>query len=283
MNFEIIIQKFIIEITRHIYPFFELATFLGDEIVVLLLICFVYYAVDKKKGEEIAMIALSSAAINSIIKSIFARPRPFVREPDIASAKYKELYAGSYSFPSGHSQNAGAVYAYQFNNTNKKYFKAIYLAALVLVPLSRMVLGVHYLSDVLAGLILGMLIAVAFPQIVKNNAKVYLALSLIIIAASPALFFVSIDQDIIKAAGALSGAGLAIFIENKYIKFAPPKKQIYAFFRFAIALSVAAAARFGLKYIFDLAGGYAVLDFIRYFITTFAVVAVSFLFRYIKI
>lgn len=87
------------------------------------------------------------------LKTIFSRARP------LAEAFYLER---SFSFPSGHATAAVALYGFMLYTIwkfDKHIFRkpfAIFLAVLIfLVGLSRLYLGVHYLSDVLAGFAIG--------------------------------------------------------------------------------------------------------------------------------
>jgi membrane protein DedA with SNARE-associated domain/membrane-associated phospholipid phosphatase len=92
-----------------------------------------------------------SALLDQLLKGLFARPRPFFEHPVLVEA--------SYSFPSGHAMESFVLYgmlAY-FAVLALKTWRArtavVFGAALLvlLIGLSRMYLGVHYFSDVLAG------------------------------------------------------------------------------------------------------------------------------------
>jgi undecaprenyl-diphosphatase len=92
-----------------------------------------------------------SAVLNQLLKALFARPRPFFEHP--------LLIETSYSFPSGHAMESFVVYgmlAY-FVVLALKSWRArtavVFASTLLvlLIGLSRMYLGVHYFSDVLAG------------------------------------------------------------------------------------------------------------------------------------
>jgi undecaprenyl-diphosphatase len=92
-----------------------------------------------------------SAVLAQLLKGLFARPRPFFEHP--------LLIETSYSFPSGHAMESLVVYgmlAY-FAVLALKTWRArtavVFGAALLvlLIGLSRMYLGVHYFSDVVAG------------------------------------------------------------------------------------------------------------------------------------
>lgn len=100
---------------------------------------------------------LLSEAVSRTLKSIFARPRP----------EYALLEAGGYSFPSGHA-TLGAAVAMLLVWFTGRYIKgrayivaalAVALAWAIAVAASRMVLGVHYLSDVVGGMGVGIAIS----------------------------------------------------------------------------------------------------------------------------
>lgn len=96
-----------------------------------------------------------SIVATDVMKVIFKRPRPFVTYPDIN----KLSDGGGYSFPSGHTSSAFAV-ATSLVISFPKWYVAVpaYLYA-GSVGISRVVLGVHYPSDVLAGAAVGILSA----------------------------------------------------------------------------------------------------------------------------
>ena len=96
-----------------------------------------------------------SAVLNQLLKGLFARPRPYFEHP--------LLIETSYSFPSGHAMGSFVLYgmlAY-FAVLALKTWRArtavVFGAALLvlLIGLSRMYLGVHYFSDVVAGFAAG--------------------------------------------------------------------------------------------------------------------------------
>lgn len=114
-----------------------------------------------------AATALFSVALNEGIKALVARARPAV-------ALFSER---GFSFPSGHAMNNGALYFTLFllahRYLKKGALKTAVLCLLGILPVfiafSRVALGVHYLSDVLAGLAVGFALATAAFQITVKN------------------------------------------------------------------------------------------------------------------
>jgi membrane-associated phospholipid phosphatase len=105
----------------------------------------------KNKAATIAASLLVSGAITFGLKYAVHRPRPFVTYPFIE----KRAIAGSLSFPSGHTSDAFATATSLSLAFPKWYVIAPSFLWACSVGYSRMDLGVHYPSDVLAGAIIG--------------------------------------------------------------------------------------------------------------------------------
>ncbi len=110
---------------------------------------------DRKKGAlffaaTLLAVTVSDFISSSILKNLFALPRPCITLPDV------HLLTGcsnSGSLPSSHAANSAAI-ATMLGLYDRRYFWWSVPGAL-LVSLSRLYLGVHYPSDVLAGALVG--------------------------------------------------------------------------------------------------------------------------------
>jgi membrane-associated phospholipid phosphatase len=104
----------------------------------------------RNAGVDLTALALSGA-ISAILKHSVNRERPFVTYPDIE----KKGKAGSPSFPSGHTSSAFATATSVSLAYPRWYIIAPSFTWAGAVGYSRMHLGVHYPSDVLAGALIG--------------------------------------------------------------------------------------------------------------------------------
>ncbi len=104
-----------------------------------------------------AAIVLTFLVVNCAIKPLVARVRPYDLFPEIQILVHAEH---DFSFPSGHSANSFCCAWALFRRAPRKYgVAALVLAALI--ALSRLYVGVHYPTDVLAGVALGVLLSEA--------------------------------------------------------------------------------------------------------------------------
>jgi len=141
------------------------ATLLGEKWVVFLAVLFILFIGKKREYILPSILALlTSLAAAYVLKHLFAVPRPFLHfgiNPLVA--------ASGYSFPSGHSTAVSSVVL----PLSRAFPKLSYLfvAVVIAVMFSRVYLGVHYLSDVLAGAALGLSAGTIFLRIGKNYWK----------------------------------------------------------------------------------------------------------------
>ncbi len=212
--------------------FSEAVSFLGEATWLVALILFIYFVIDKKKGFALALVTMTGHIANNTLKAIFRIPRPWVKYPD-EIIPLRENTATGYSFPSGHSVGAGVFYWSLYKLFDNKCSRVPSIILLVLIPLSRIYLGVHWPLDILFGLALGVFIA----SFISNFLNLYdddeRLKRLTLIAVPVALFIAFLDSAFIDMgyldetlykdiASSFVGWGaiiLASFLEKKYVNF----------------------------------------------------------------
>ena len=145
--------------------FYKFITQFSNEFMILL-ICLVSFMVfkNKKYGLLISLNAMLVFLINYVLKSIFTRPRPF----DLML-----IFENGYSFPSGHAMVSLSFYGFiiylinklNLDKTIKIFFSILLVFLILLIGLSRIYLGVHYPSDVLAGYIVSLAYLIIYVSI----------------------------------------------------------------------------------------------------------------------
>lgn len=216
-----------------------LITQLGGSIAIILVLVIIYWCINKEKGEKIAFSIITSFCINGVLKGLFNRTRPFEINEKIRKLPLSMDGATGSSFPSGHSQNSLTFYtSIAFHNRSKATL-IIAIIMGILIPFSRLYLGVHYPSDVIIGGIVGILIAyVTFIGLKYYYHKKYLFYIGLIIFSLPFLFLPNAPKDLFKGVGLLIGFVIGIFIENKAIKFTTDVSFSHKLLRLIIGLII---------------------------------------------
>ena len=128
-----------------------LVTRLGEETAFLVAAMILYWCVDKRKGYNLMVVGFFGTMANQFLKLVFRVPRPWVLDPEFTILEQAREAAAGYSFPSGHSQSAVGTFGSIAASTGNGPIRWLCIAVCVLVPLSRMYIGVHTPADVLVG------------------------------------------------------------------------------------------------------------------------------------
>jgi len=299
-------------------PFFKYLfqgiSYLGTEYAVIALFGLVYWVFDKKLAKDVGVAAFIAMLFNGFFKGIVNRPRPFQQFDEIecrdnsilkenanygkveGAEKYLRFDASdvkgtniiegkfqssSTSFPSGHSQNASALYNGFAIELNKKWLLILANVLALLVMISRMALGVHFFTDVVCGYAIGLIVILAFNKLRKkfkneNNLVHPVVLVFTIITFLQPIWSKE-SKDMFDMLGVVYGLIFGMAYEEKHVNFKPVKTWWKGLLRFVIGVGIVLGLKAGLKLIYfndawavpTTSYWYNVLDLIRYGLFTF--------------
>jgi undecaprenyl-diphosphatase len=146
-------------------------THLGEETAFLAIALIVFWCVDKYHGYYLLGVGLFGNLANQFLKILCRIPRPWVRDPDFHALEEAIPEAGGYSFPSGHSQTAVGYLGCLAATQRNKIIRSVCIAFMILVPFSRMYVGVHTPADVLVGSAMALIMVFAFKPLMLGNGK----------------------------------------------------------------------------------------------------------------
>ena len=216
--------------------FFKGVTFLGDKEFFLILLPLVYWCLDRQVGARLLMLLLISACTNEFAKLLAGQPRPF----DYDSRVIKIAHEDSGGFPSGHTQNSVVVWGYLACRFKKLPLWIFTGFMLLIIPLSRIYLGVHFPTDIIGGYVIGVLILLFFlglsPRaeawLVKKGFFWQLGTSI----GLPTLLLIlnpSGNDDFLTAVGAFMGVAVGVAMERRWVHFCSGglwSKQVIRYF-----------------------------------------------------
>lgn len=150
--------------TPFLDSFFSLITLFGEETLFMAIGLIVFWCFDKHQGYYLLCIGFLGTVLNQFLKMVFRIPRPWIKDPLFTIVESAKDAATGYSFPSGHTQTSVGMFAGIARWNRPRLLRAVMIALCILVPLSRMYLGVHTPMDVGVSVLLALLfVLVGYP------------------------------------------------------------------------------------------------------------------------
>lgn len=263
-----------------------LVTNLGGEAVFIVAAIVVFWCLSKSCGYYMMTVGFAGTIINQFLKLWFRIPRPWVKDPNFTIVESARAEATGYSFPSGHTQNAFAVFGAPARFFKNTALRIIFILLIALTAFSRMYVGVHTPLDVGVSIIVGtILVFVIYPffrDMDKSPKKVYIIFSIFIVLAAAFVAFIELydfpaDIDAENYASGLKnaymilfcaiGLMLTFFIDTKYVHFPTQAVWWAQIIKVVVGLAILLALKSVLKApLLALFGGHSIAHGVRYFI-----------------
>lgn len=123
----------------------------------------------RKAGVTVLVaMAIGLVCTNLVLKNLVARPRPWLNVAGLVPLIHE---GDPNSFPSGHTTAAFAFAGAVIWAAPRKWMRWAALIAAILMGFSRLYVGVHYVSDVLAGVVIGLLAGLLAWKLVGNRKR----------------------------------------------------------------------------------------------------------------
>lgn len=259
-------------------------TYLGDEIAFLVVALILFWCVDKRQGYYVLCVGFFGTLANQFLKITCRVPRPWVQDPEFTILEQAREAATGYSFPSGHTQSSVGTFGAIAYTTKNRILRWVCIAVTILVPFSRMYIGVHFPTDVLVAAAMAIaLIVVMKPLVFGNDGKnipvifgIGALLSLAFLAYVELFPFpADIDPHNLESAvknaytllGCLGGLLIAYYFDEKKLHF--PVKAIWwaQVLKVALGLALVLLVKEGMKAPLEVVcGGHMIARGIRYFL-----------------
>lgn len=212
-------------------------TSLATGIITYLLLGAVYWCVDKRAGQLMALNVSVACTLNQFVKNIFRIERPWIRDSRITPVQEAISGAGGYSFPSGHTTRATAVWGALGESLRKQKQKALFIACYLVVlgvGFSRNYLGVHTAKDVLAALAAGVVLILLLDKVMswadkKESRDIAVAVIGCLICFVPML-----KVGCLTNAGAGMGFWIGWVLERHFVQFETEDTWARRCVRFAV-------------------------------------------------
>ena len=141
-------------------PIWMVITNLGTETFYIIFMPLIYWCVDAMMGVRIGVVLLSGGFFNGFFKMLLRSPRPYWLTDKVQAGESH----GSFGLPSGHAMNSAAVWGQTAIEFKKKWLNWVLGILIFLIGFSRLVLAVHFISDVLLGWIMAFLLLWLFNR-----------------------------------------------------------------------------------------------------------------------
>jgi membrane-associated phospholipid phosphatase len=227
----------------------------GSETFYMIALPVLYWCWDRRRALYVGAVFLTAMTVNDALKYTYNHPRPDPARllPGIRELAEKYMPRGP-GFPSGHAQGSVTFWGTIAVLSGNRTAGALCILMILMVSYSRLYMGVHYMGDIIGGLVLGILCLVIIIPAAILTEKYYRSINSILITAVLIILPIIIYNVLPgmhnnTTMGTISGFLIGALIAEDRIRFNPQNRLPYQLAKIAIGIAVVAAIRFGLKFI----------------------------------
>ncbi len=243
----------------------RLMTLLGSEYFYLLFLPIMFWCIDERHATRFGLVFIASSFTNSWLKFAFAQPRPYELDPAVGLASET-----SYGLPSGHSQGSATFWGLLAPRLRRPWGLVLAIVLPLTIGFSRIYLGVHFPTDVLAGLVLGWGFALAWLILGARVERLVAAWNIrvrVVLVAVLALGMNALNMRDTSMSGVFFGTALGAIALFEKVRFDASSGSLgRKAIRLALGLAGMALIYLGGKLLSPEAGArnYALIRFVRY-------------------
>lgn len=211
-----------------------------SEQVYIFLATLIFWCYSKKTGIRAMYVILFSAFAAILAKNLFGMPRP--------SEYLHKIEENEFGFPSGHALLSSSFWGYMGYWTKDRLMVVVGALAILSVSLSRIYLGVHYVGDIVGGIIFGLLVVLVFVKAesgiinrlekLNRSSKYIVAVSIPVIMLIIASMQRGLMKEQVEIGLVMGGIGVGCLLENERVRFAEAKNNKQRMKRAAIGVAV---------------------------------------------
>ncbi|MDL2206326.1 phosphatase PAP2 family protein [Eubacteriales bacterium OttesenSCG-928-N13] len=236
---------------------FLILTQFGDQTILVVLVCLMYWCLDKRVAQHMMFSFFLGGMINQLLKITFCIPRPWIRDARLIPVEGAVHAATGYSFPSGHTASATAVYGSLAMNTKSFGVRMGSIALVLLVGVSRMYLGVHTPQDVITSWVIGVMLLFVLRKLMAlldrhptwDRAALIIGLAFgvaLILYAQFKSYPIGADgmiKDSYTTAGLSIGLFIGWFWERRSIQFDTNAKPVMQIVKLLVGVAIVAGIK----------------------------------------
>jgi membrane-associated phospholipid phosphatase len=229
---------------------FKAITFMGEEEFFMIILPLIFWCVDFAVGARLALAFLFSPYACTVLKDLFAHPRPFELDPAV-----KLHDAEGCGLPSGHSQSAVVLWGIIAAGFRKAWLWVVAVLLMVLIGFSRVYLGVHFPTDVLGGWAVGAVLLGIYmllePRIEAWLKRASLAMQLALAVVVPlVLLLLYPSNDTASSMAVVMGMGVGLALVRRVAPFSAAGPLWQRALRFLVGMIGLLVVYLGLKFVF---------------------------------